>query len=383
MLACLPEGCDHSVDVKLLKDIGAPTSQDLANYELYSVSGRGRWATVIRAKHKFTGLRVAVKCVQKHHNGVIRRFMMREKEAIKRVKDHPGVAELYEVFEDEKYVFLVQEYIEGGSLREKLAADGRMSEEQLRPIIYQLAQVLIHCHARGVVHRDLSISNIMFDGHGTLKLVDFGLAAIVQDASTALLNETCGSNFYTPPEVYQASYGGKYVGPPVDAWAVGAVLHMALTNQLPFNGSMSQVKAGVGYKPPQKASSECQDLLRGLLCTVAADRLSLAQVLQHPWLAPHTKSIVEALPPYCPPSAEDTETVLELLAGMGLNRSDVLGCLATDVYNHTSAAFYMLRQATCQQRTEALLRGAGRLVDDRLLFTKPLPVLLRPLATSI
>lgn len=75
---------------------------------------------MFHAVHKFTQVPVALKRVLKRDDSVIQRFMLREKEAIKRVGGHPNVVKIYEVFEDAEYIYLVQEYIPNGSLRQRL-----------------------------------------------------------------------------------------------------------------------------------------------------------------------------------------------------------------------------------------------------------------------
>jgi serine/threonine protein kinase len=80
----------------------------------------GRWAVVYQATHRFSGIQVALKRVLKRDDGVVQRFMLREKEVIKRVKGHKHVVDLYEVFEDAEFIYLVQEYLPAGTLRERL-----------------------------------------------------------------------------------------------------------------------------------------------------------------------------------------------------------------------------------------------------------------------
>lgn len=121
-----------------------PSEQSLSNYSIGERVGRygtifillyivgcvinsclvdahsGRWAVVYQATHRFSGIPVALKRVLKREDGVVQRFMLREKEAIKRVKGHKHVVDLYEVFEDAEFIYVVQEYLPGGTLRERI-----------------------------------------------------------------------------------------------------------------------------------------------------------------------------------------------------------------------------------------------------------------------
>lgn len=86
---------------------------------------------------------VAIKQVVKRDNGVIQRFMLREKEAIRRVRGHPNVVELYEVFEDSEYIYFVQDYIAGGTLKQRLKVSRRSGSVILQWLKIRFRQVSV------------------------------------------------------------------------------------------------------------------------------------------------------------------------------------------------------------------------------------------------
>ena len=92
--------------------------------------------------------------------------------------DHPNIVKYYETYVDEKYIYLVMEYIDGGELFDKIAQQENQvfSEEMAAAFMRKLFSALNHMHAQGVVHRDIKPENIMLTKSDELKLIDFGLS---------------------------------------------------------------------------------------------------------------------------------------------------------------------------------------------------------------
>jgi len=92
--------------------------------------------------------------------------------------DHPNIVKYYETYIDEKYIYLVMEYIGGGELFDKIASQKNQvfSEEMARDYMRKLFGALHHMHSQGIVHRDIKPENIMLASNGELKLIDFGLS---------------------------------------------------------------------------------------------------------------------------------------------------------------------------------------------------------------
>lgn len=126
--------------------------------------------------------------------------------------NHPNVVKVldYVVVEPNAYMFL--EFCGGGELFERVISAGKMAETEARGYIQQIVQGIAHCHARGVVHRDLKLENIMLSTEGVVKIIDFGLAAEFEQNRDgtfkfAMLTETCGSKSYAAPGACLAAPG--------------------------------------------------------------------------------------------------------------------------------------------------------------------------------
>ncbi|KNC87309.1 CAMK/CAMKL protein kinase [Sphaeroforma arctica JP610] len=311
-------------------------------------------------------------------NPITTRLVLREKETMKRVQGHPYIVKLFEIFEDDKNVYLVLEYIEGINIKEYLKEYGAFSESRAAVFLARAVLGIMHCHKSGVVHRDISLNNIMVTSDDNPKIVDFGLSAMTQRGPLDgnMFVESCGSAFFTPPEVYAAKYGVRYEGEGVDVWALGVVLHVLVSNRLPFNGRFTQCRAGVGYKPPRNASEDCKDLLLAMISSTPDNRITLAQVLRHPFIAQHIDgediNSLACMPrPDLRPAMH--REAMDVLANMYAQRcggstggitdtglaqylEDVETALARRVYNHVSVSYHMVMSEIERRESGAILR---------------------------
>jgi len=188
---------------------------------------------------------------------------------------------------------------------------GGLSHAQAAAYLRQLAGALAHCHALGVAHRDIKAENILLDEDGRLRLIDFGLAALVecdalQPAESFLARTQCGSLMYAAPELLRcpaekervrthapaSNSEGAYVAYKVDVWSLGVVFYAMLTGSLPFKCAhagmctryaeyaSSKERTRVGHDLPAGARA----LLWRMLEPDPLRRASMAEVLAHPWL---------------------------------------------------------------------------------------------------
>jgi len=149
--------------------------------------------------------------------------------------DHPNICTIYEINEAEDgQLFLAMAYYPGETLSQMLRG-GPLSLERTLDIAIQVARALERAHQHGVTHRDIKPANIMIT-KGMVKVLDFGLAKLADDAGLTREGEAMGTVRYMSPE--QAT--GKSVDPRTDIWAVGAVFYEMLTGVAPFTGSTSQ-----------------------------------------------------------------------------------------------------------------------------------------------
>lgn len=135
----------------------------------------------------------------------------------------------YETYVDEKYIYLVMEYIDGGELFDKIAQQENQvfSEEMAANFMRKLFSALNHMHAQGVVHRDIKPENIMLTKSDELKLIDFGLSKKQEGGQK--LKTIAGTPYYMAPEVLNEQYDSK-----CDTWSLGVLLYVFMSGYLPF-----------------------------------------------------------------------------------------------------------------------------------------------------
>ena len=202
-------------------------------YRLVAPLGTGASAHVYVADDVKLRRRVAVKVLHPalaQDETFLRRFRA-EAQAAAALR-HPHVLQVFDWGEDEDGPWLVLEYLSGGSLRDLLDRQGRITPSQARLIGAQAAQGLDYAHRRGLVHRDIKPANLLFDDEERLVIADFGLArALAEAAWTEPAGAILGTARYASPE--QAK--GSRVDDKADVYALGLVLIEAVTGSVPFS----------------------------------------------------------------------------------------------------------------------------------------------------
>ena len=155
-------------------------------YRIIGLLGRGGMGEVYRADDLKLGQPVALKFLPpKLADDPVRRERFFAEVRITRQLSHPNICRVYDIAEIEGRHFLSMEFIDGEDLASLIRRIGHLSNEKALDIVRQLAAGLAAAHERGVLHRDLKPANIMLDGHGRVRITDFGLAIAVEDESQA------------------------------------------------------------------------------------------------------------------------------------------------------------------------------------------------------
>jgi serine/threonine-protein kinase len=209
----------------------------LPDHELGGELGRGNFGVVWRARHLQLDRDVAVKQLAPPVPGdesIEARF--RREARLLASLDHPHVVRVYDYREDGDVRLLVMELLTGGTLADRHQAGLTLAAAVAS--VMAAASGLHHVHEHGVLHRDVKPENLMFDGGGTLKVTDFGIARSDTVQSTAVGLTRAGEFFGTPayvaPEQAAPSFGGGWpaVGPAADQYALAAVLYELLSGRL-------------------------------------------------------------------------------------------------------------------------------------------------------
>lgn len=222
----------------------------IPGYELLGELGRGGMGVVYKARHLDLKRLVALKMIvgaDYASADQIQRFR-REAEAVARLQ-HPNIVQIYEVGERAGRPYFSLEYVDGGSLADKLRGTPLPPAEAAR-VMETLARAVHAAHQRGIVHRDLKPANVLLTADGTPKIADFGLAKETDNSSSRTQEGTVvGTPSYMAPE--QASGEVKAVGPKADTYALGAILYETLTGRPPFKGvtSLDTIMQVVSLEP--------------------------------------------------------------------------------------------------------------------------------------
>lgn len=256
----------------------------IASYRLGKTLGFGAFGKVKLARHAPTGLKVAIKILDRQSIDNSAAEQVRREINIMRLFSHPHIIRLYEVIETQLNIYIVMEYMNCGELFDYivLSENGRIEEDQARHFFQQIISGVECCHNNKVVHRDLKPENLLLDSKRNVKITDFGLSNFMLDGH--FLKTNCGSPNYAAPEVVS---GRLYAGPEVDIWSCGVILYALLTGRLPFDdenlsGLYTKIKGGI-YASPSHLSGGAQDLINRMLVVDPINRISIPEICRHPW----------------------------------------------------------------------------------------------------
>jgi calcium-dependent protein kinase len=218
--------------------------------------------------------------------------------------DHPNIIKLYEVYEDNRYIFLIMEECSGGELFdriiERINSKNMFTEKEAAAMFKQMMSAICYCHSQNICHRDLKPENLLFlnnKSDSPLKVIDFGLSKIFTSKTENKMTTKVGTAYYVSPEVLQGNYDEK-----CDIWSSGVILYILLCGDPPFNGGNDneiyrKIQAKKFSFPSHqwdKVSKDAKDLIKNMLCDPSV-RFSAEDVLNHTWvqnLAPNSEEVI-------------------------------------------------------------------------------------------
>ncbi|KAL3619222.1 Calcium-dependent protein kinase 15 [Castilleja foliolosa] len=270
--------------------LGRPMSDIHSIYVFGRELGRGQFGVTHLVTHRATRQAFACKSI------AARKLVTpddvddvrREVQIMHHLTGHRNIVELREVFEDRYSVHLVMELCAGGELFDRIIARGHYSERAAAGLCRQIVTVVHACHSMGVMHRDLKPENFLFlsgDEDSPLKATDFGLSVFFKPGEE--FRDLVGSAYYVAPEVLRRNYGAE-----ADIWSAGVMLYILLCGVPPFWGENEEnifdaIKHGhldFVSDPWPSISSSAKDLVKKMLQSDPKDRLTAAEVLNHPWM---------------------------------------------------------------------------------------------------
>ena len=219
----------------------------ISHYRILEKLGAGGMGEVYLAEDMNLGRKVALKILGEEYTTSRDRLHRFEQEAAAAsALNHPNILTIHEIGVEEDRHFIATEYIDGQTLRHKIAGS-QLEMKEILDISIQVASALEEAHAAGIVHRDIKPDNIMIRRNGFVKVLDFGLAKLTEDlrdrspsdgeAATRVLVQTdagvvMGTSHYMSPE--QAR--GKPMDARTDIWSLGVVMYEMIAGRTPFEG---------------------------------------------------------------------------------------------------------------------------------------------------
>ena len=275
-------------------------------YKYGRLIGQGAFGKVNLGLNVLTGRVVAIKSFNKKNlnspNNENMKKIIYETNLMRKL-NHPNITKILEMFEDEKYILIIMEYINGGNLFSFVKKRRKLTEKISKFLFKQIILGIKHIHSQNIVHRDVKLENILIDLNNTIKICDFGIGRILSSPDE-LIHDQCGTPMYMAPEILLSSKEKGYKGFPVDIWSAGIALYIMLSGTLPFSvknendsfldgnnnnnkkKNIALKKAIINNEPKriEKISDNARDLLMGLLNKDPNKRLTCDEILKHPWL---------------------------------------------------------------------------------------------------
>ncbi|HEY6540257.1 MAG TPA: serine/threonine-protein kinase, partial [Ktedonobacteraceae bacterium] len=220
------------------------TGQQLGNYQLVRLLGRGGFAEVYLGEHVRLKSQAAIKVRYEQFSKDDAEEFLKEAQTIANLV-HPHIVRIFDFDVHEGVPFLVMEYAPNGTLRQRYPKNTRVPLETIISNVKQVADALQYAHDEKFMHRDIKPENLLLGRRDDILLSDFGLALVAQSTRQQSLQELSGTAYYMAPEQLR----GK-PRPASDQYALGVVVYEWLTGMRPFTGSFSEVASQHMFEPP-------------------------------------------------------------------------------------------------------------------------------------
>lgn len=240
--------------------------------------GKGGFGEVYLVKKRDSGQFYALKSMRKSHlskSGLLK-YALNERNVLLSCQNHPFLSQLHFAFQTPKRLLLVTEYYPGGDMRDKLDIEGKVSEEVVRVYAAEIVLALDYLHSREIVYRDVKPENIVLDGDGHIRVVDFGLAKENSGGTASF----CGTLNYLAPEMVRREKHGVEL----DWYMVGGVVYEMLVGRPPYSARQAKdlvklITAG-NLTFPVTVSDTAQHFIQSLMHPDPQQRLGAQGTLQ-------------------------------------------------------------------------------------------------------
>ncbi|XP_038607691.1 rho-associated protein kinase 2 [Tachyglossus aculeatus] len=291
------------------------------DYDVVKVIGRGAFGEVQLVRHKASQKVYAMKLLSKFE--MIKRsdsaFFWEERD-IMAFANSPWVVQLFCAFQDDRYLYMVMEYMPGGDLV-NLMSNYDVPEKWAKFYTAEVVLALDAIHSMGLIHRDVKPDNMLLDKHGHLKLADFGTCMKMDETGMVHCDTAVGTPDYISPEVLKSQGGDGYYGRECDWWSVGVFLFEMLVGDTPFYadslvGTYSKImdhKNSLIFPEDAEISKHAKNLICGFLTDreVRLGRNGVEEIKQHSFFKSdqwNWDSIRETAAPVVPELSSDIDS---------------------------------------------------------------------------
>ena len=250
-------------------------------YSIRGVLGKGGFGTVYVGIRKKDRLKVAIKELPKakvfrmSSDGTI----PLEIALMQKVNGLSGVIKLIDFFEEADSYFIVMERFNSKDLFDYITEQGPLKDNQARQLFKQVLDIVLQCHDRGVLHRDIKDENLLIDlTTHQIKLIDFGSGTYYHERT---YTDFEGTRVYSPPEWIKYR---RYTGEGMTVWSLGILLYDMLCGDVPFETDQQIRDGSIPWRKDLKIPAMAKHLVEQCLKADPSERLSIAGIQLHPWL---------------------------------------------------------------------------------------------------
>ena len=277
---------------------GLESEPKISDFTFIEELGVGSYGRVILVQHKMTQAKYAIKAIDKRNKVNIeeKQYFRREIEIMYRVH-HPNVVKLLGHFEDNNFCYFIMEYIPGGNIYNLVPKNGvrKISTQNVVSIMKDVisATYFLHHMIPPIVHRDIKPENVVLDHNMVAKLTDFGWSNYIQ--GDIKRTTVCGTPVYLAPEIINNTGHDEKV----DIWCIGVLMFELLTGIAPFQGEdVKTVKYNISrlkIRWPKGMDRDAVDLISKILRYNPEERISLEQILLHPFFTKFYPNAISCL----------------------------------------------------------------------------------------
>ena len=278
---------------------GLEPEPKITDFTLIKELGEGSFSRVLLVQHNITQAQYAIKAIDKRNKDNIEEkdYFKREAEIMYRI-NHPNIVKLYGHFEDNTYCYFIMEYMSGGNAYSLVPKYGqrKISPKMAASILKDVISATYYLHHMypPIIHRDIKPENVLINSEMKAKLTDFGWSNYLNKSNMKRMT-MCGTPIYLAPELVN-NYGHDHR---VDIWCIGVLMFELLTGQPPWIGedvpTLKYNISNMKIRWPKNMDPDAVDLLKKTLRYNPDERISLRNMLMHPFFTKYYPDAVNSL----------------------------------------------------------------------------------------